>query len=205
MIFRSRRGTDARRPGPQPSKAQGDARAASPRTPLRVQPPANTPLRMPDAGTPHRPPFDRARLIRRLVQDERIETQLGLVRALRRHGVAVTQATVSRDIKRLGLVKIPDDGHYRYALPVTAAHPGPEAAPHLRGVMAEFAREVLTAIDLILVKTVPGGAAPVAQAIDDVRWDEVAGTLAGEDTIIVVPRMRSAARAIAKRLTDLLP
>jgi transcriptional regulator of arginine metabolism len=152
-----------------------------------------------------RPAMERARLIRRLIEGERIETQLGLVRALRRHGVAVTQATVSRDIKRLGLVKIPDDGHHRYALPGTPGHPRPEATRHLRGVMGEFAREVLTALDLILVKTVPGGAAPVAQAIDDVRWDEVAGTLAGEDTVIIVPRVRSASRAITERLTALLP
>lgn len=148
---------------------------------------------------------ERARLIRRLVQAERIETQLGLVRALSRHGVSVTQATVSRDIKRLGLVKIPDGAHYRYALPGTPTHPRPEAAQHLRGVMGEFGREVLSALDLILVKTVPGGAAPVAQAIDDVGWGEVAGTLAGEDTIIIVPRVRSAAREITERLTALLP
>ena len=179
-----------RRPGAQPVHAPGDARAPSPRTPLRGH----------DATA-----GDRARLIRRLVQAERIETQLGLVRALRRHGVSVTQATVSRDIKQLGLVKVPEGAHYRYALPGTPAHPGPEAAEHLRGVMGEFAREVLSALDLILVKTVPGGAAPVAQAIDDAGWGEVAGTLAGEDTIIIVPRVRSSAREIAGRLTALLP
>ena len=148
--------------------------------------------------------LERTRLIRRLVQDERIETQLELVRALRRHGIAVTQATVSRDIKRLGLVKIPDDGHYRYALPGSSATPHLESAQHLRAVMTEFAREVLTALDLVLVKTVPGGAAPVAQAIDDVRWDEVAGTLAGEDTIIVVPRRKMHQRTVARRLGQLL-
>lgn len=148
---------------------------------------------------------DRIRLIRRLIQDQPIRTQEELVRALRREGIAVTQATVSRDIRRLGLVKIPDDGHSRYALPGTPPQPGPEAGHHLRDVMAEFARQVLIALDLVLVKTVPGGAAPVAQAIDDVRWDEVAGTLAGEDTIIVVPRDRPAARAVADRLTALLP
>ena len=148
---------------------------------------------------------DRTRLIRRLVQDQRIGTQLELVRVLRRHGIAVTQATISRDIKRLGLVKVPTNGHYRYALPGSSAPPRLKAVQHLRAVMAEFAREVLTALDLILVKTVPGGAAPVAQAIDDVRWDEVAGTLAGEDTIIIVPRVRPASRAVAERLTALLP
>lgn len=148
---------------------------------------------------------DRTRLIRRLVQDRPIRTQGELVRLLRRHGVVVTQATVSRDIRRLGLIKIPDDGRRRYALPGTPAPPGPEAEQHLRAVMAEFAREVLVALDLVLVKTVPGGAAPVAQAIDDVRWNDVAGTLAGEDTILVVPRTRGSAGPLLARLRALLP
>lgn len=147
---------------------------------------------------------DRTQLIRRLIQDQPIRTQDELVRTLRRHGVAVTQATISRDIKRLGLVKVPDNGHYRYALPGTPVQPGPDAALHLRGVMSEFAREVLVALDLVLVKTVPGGAAPVAQAIDDVRWDDVAGTLAGEDTILVIPRARTGARALSARLAALV-
>jgi len=148
---------------------------------------------------------DRLRLMRRLIQERPIRTQDELVRALRRHGVAVTQATVSRDIKRLGLVKVPENGHYRYALPGTPVQVRPEAGQHLRGVMAEFAREVLVALDLVLVKTVPGGAAPVAQAIDDVRWADVAGTVAGEDTILVVPTARTAVRGLSARLAALLP
>jgi len=148
---------------------------------------------------------DRIRLLRRLIREERIETQHELVRALRRRGIAVTQATVSRDIKRMGLVKIPaGDGRYRYALP-DAAPPRPGAAAHLAAVCEEFAREVVVALHLVLVKTERGGAAPVAQAIDDMRWPDVAGTLAGEDTIIVVPRARADAGPVARRLRALLP
>jgi transcriptional regulator of arginine metabolism len=61
------------------------------------------------------------------------------------------------------------------------------------------------ALDLILVKTVSGGAPPVAQAIDDMRWADVAGTVAGEDTIIVVPRSRRAAQGLRRRLRPLVP
>lgn len=148
---------------------------------------------------------ERTALIRRLVEEERVETQDDLVRALRRRGVTVTQATVSRDIKRLGLVKVPSgDGRQRYALPAAAPARPPDLG-HLRAVMGEFAREVLVALDLVLVKTVPGGAPPVAQAIDDMRWPDLAGTLAGEDTILVVPRAGSATRAVASRLRALLP
>jgi len=148
----------------------------------------------------------RTRTILRLIERASIQTQEDLVAALRREGIAVTQATVSRDIKRLGLVKIPGrDGMYRYALPGaprTAAGPG--AQQRLAAVMREFARSVDPALDLVLVKTVPGGAAPVAQAIDDAQWTEIAGTLAGEDTIIVVPRRRTVQRVVARRLRQLL-
>lgn len=146
---------------------------------------------------------ERIRMIRGIIGEERIGTQDDLVRALRRRGVAVTQATVSRDIRRLGLVKVPDTRGARYALP---PEPVPAVDPQrIRAVMEEFAREVIVALDLILVKTVPGGAAPVAQAIDDTGWPDVAGTLAGEDTIIVVPRDRAAARTVSERLRGLLP
>lgn len=148
---------------------------------------------------------DRTHLIRRIVREESVATQEDLVRALRRRGIAVTQATVSRDIKRLGLVKVPaGDGRHRYALPGAPAGPPPDAAARLRSVVEEFVLGVETALDLILVKTERGGAAPVAQAIDDVQWPDVAGTLAGEDTIIVVPRTCAVGRQVVRRLRRLM-
>lgn len=146
----------------------------------------------------------RTKRILRAIGRQPIRTQGELVAALRRDGIAVTQATISRDIKRLGLVKVPAaDGGYRYALPAAAAPP-PRTAEHLAAVMGEFATSVEPVLDLVLVKTVPGGASPVAQAIDDARWAEVAGTLAGEDTIIVVPRRKTHQRTVARRLGQLL-
>ncbi len=82
---------------------------------------------------------------------------------------------------------------------------GARLQPVLEAIRSGEAREVLVALDLVLVKTVPGGAAPVAQAIDDVRWNDVAGTLAGEDTILVVPRTRGSAGPLLARLRALLP
>jgi transcriptional regulator of arginine metabolism len=148
----------------------------------------------------------RTRKIREIVGREVVATQAALVAALRRHGVRVTQATVSRDIKRLGLVKVPvGEGRSRYALPGAApAAPSPSPS-HVRSVFAEFVTDVDTAVDLVLVKTEPGGAQPVAQAIDDMRWPDIAGTLAGEDTIIVVPRRRAVVRAVFSRLRQLAP
>lgn len=148
---------------------------------------------------------NRTQLIRTIIRDEQIGTQHDLVRSLRRRGVDVTQATVSRDIKRMRLAKVPaGDGRYRYALPGASPPPPPDAG-RFRAVAEEFAREVVVALDLILVKTIPGGAAPVAQAIDDMRWPDIAGTLAGEDTIIVVPRTRAGTSSVARRLRSMLP
>ncbi len=148
---------------------------------------------------------DRTRKIRQIITQQSIETQTDLVAALRRGGIRVTQATVSRDMKRLGLVKIPSsNGRYRYALPGASPSPAPKAAEHLRGVFAEFVTGIEAALDLILVKTDPGGAQPVAQAIDDMRWPEVAGTVAGEDTILLVPRSRRAVGPVRQRLQRLV-
>ena len=150
---------------------------------------------------------DRIRKIREIVRKEPVGTQKDLVRALDRRGVDVTQATVSRDIKRLGLIKVLDgSGRYRYALPgaVPSGARPLSAAQRLTSVFDEFVTGVETALDLILVKTGPGGAPPVAQAIDDMRWADVAGTIAGEDTILVVPRSRQAGRAVLTRVRGLL-
>ncbi len=147
----------------------------------------------------------RTRKLLQILQRTPVGTQAEVVRALRRVGVDVTQATVSRDIKRLGLVKVPVNGtRYRYALPDAGPALGADAERRLRNAFDEFATAVEVALDLVLVKTHRGGAAPVAQAIDDMRWPDVAGTLAGEDTIILVPRRKSATRNVAERLRKLL-
>jgi transcriptional regulator of arginine metabolism len=128
------------------------------------------------------------------------------VAALRREGIRVTQATVSRDIRRLGLVKVhAARGQSRYGLPDAVREPSADAAQHLRSVCTEFATGVESALDLILVKTAPGGAQPVARAIDDMRWPDVAGTVAGDDTLIVIPRSRHAAQHVRHRLQQLVP
>jgi transcriptional regulator of arginine metabolism len=149
---------------------------------------------------------DRTRKIREIITRQSIGTQADLVAALRRHGIRVTQATVSRDIRHLGVVKIhAGGGQSRYGLPDAAHEPPPNAAERLASVCSEFATGVESALDLILVKTVSGGAPPVAQAIDDMRWADVAGTVAGEDTIIVVPRSRRASQNVRRRLQQLVP
>ncbi|MDR5694684.1 MAG: arginine repressor [Armatimonadota bacterium] len=147
----------------------------------------------------------RERLILEILRRQPVGTQAELVRQLRRMGMKVTQATVSRDLRRLGVVKVrTDQGGYRY-LPLEEPLPPPrEAQDRLVRSFQEFVTEVDFGVDLVLVKTLTGRANAVAAAIDEVRWPDVAGTVAGDDTIIVVPRTKAAQRKVLERLRKLL-
>jgi transcriptional regulator of arginine metabolism len=147
----------------------------------------------------------RDRQIRDIIARTPVTTQSELVAALRTAGIDVTQATVSRDIKRLGLVKVPDGaGRYRYQAPATAA-PGPtERQARLRRAAAEYLTGVDAGSGLVVVKTETGSAGTVAEAIDEQAWPEVVGTVAGDNTIIVVPRDAAGRDTIVRRLRELL-
>ncbi|MDR7433712.1 MAG: arginine repressor [Armatimonadota bacterium] len=147
----------------------------------------------------------RERLILEILRRQPVGTQAELVRQLRRMGMKVTQATVSRDLRRLGVVKVrTDQGGYRYLPPEEPLPPPREAQDRLVRSFQEFVTEVDFGVDLVLVKTLTGRANAVAAAIDEVRWPDVAGTVAGDDTIIVVPRTKAAQRKVLERLRKLL-
>ncbi len=148
----------------------------------------------------------RERLILEIVSSQPVHTQQQLVQALRQRGLGVTQATVSRDVKRLGLVKIPDrEGRYRYAPPQQAQQAAP---PGARAKLLAAFREFVTGVDwgegMVLVKTLAGRAHAVAAAIDESRMSEVAGTVAGDDTILVVVRRAEDRAAVVRALRELL-
>jgi len=148
----------------------------------------------------------RERKILEVVSGREIQTQSQLVRALRGAGLRVSQATVSRDIKRLGLVKIPSSaGRARYLPAGDARPPAPDAERRLVRAFQEYATEVDEGSGLLLVKTTTGTANAVAEAIDEVRWPEVAGTVAGDNTILVVPRAPRDRLALRRRFENLLP
>lgn len=139
----------------------------------------------------------RQSIILDLVDREAITSQEQLRRRLHARGVDVTQATLSRDIKELGLVKRAADGAYR--------RPGPEAAQRpladtqLRHAVGEYLRRVARVQQLLVLKTDPGQANPLAIAIDRALLPEVVGTIAGDDTILVVTPDGRRARALARR------
>lgn len=136
-------------------------------------------------------PADRRARERAIVQTVRgrvIRTQSDLVGALRERGFDVTQATVSRDIRRLGIVKLRDpQGRLRY-LPTETERPAPVARRALATALREFATDLVSGNAVLAVRTQSGCANAVAVAIDDAALDGVVATLAGDDTIFVLVR-----------------
>ena len=117
---------------------------------------------------------------------------------LKGRGYSVTQATLSRDIRDLGLLKRSSDGAYQQQ--GAAPQPPPAAGPALQRAMAEYASGVAGGHQLVVVRTGPGMAQPLALAIDRAKLEEVVGTLAGDDTILVISQDKRHAKALAKQL-----
>jgi transcriptional regulator of arginine metabolism len=138
--------------------------------------------------------------ILRLVREEAIASQHDLAAALRRSGIRVSQGTLSRDIRELGLVK----GRQGYrVLRGETAPLGGEAS--LRRFAREFLLSSTQAGNLLVLKTPPGSANTLAEAIDEAGWSELAGTLAGDDTLLCIARTHAQARRVLARLRRLSP
>jgi transcriptional regulator of arginine metabolism len=136
-----------------------------------------------------------------IVDSEPIHSQEALRRKLKGRGFDVTQATLSRDIKELGLVKRASDSAYQR--PGRAEDARGEAAEHsLRRAVVEYLRSVVRVGQLIVLRTDAGLAQPLAVAIDRAALPDIAGTIAGDDTILVIARGRRHAAAVTARLED---
>jgi transcriptional regulator of arginine metabolism len=135
-----------------------------------------------------------------LVGRKAIHSQEQLRRRLRVQGFDVTQATLSRDIRDLGLVKRAADSAYQRPQSQVVAPPSAEAA--LQRAMAEYASGVDCVQQLVVVRTGPGQANALAQVIDRAQLPDVVGTLAGDDTILVISRSGKRARALEKALKN---
>jgi transcriptional regulator of arginine metabolism len=134
-----------------------------------------------------------------LLKREPIATQAELCDRLARRGIQVTQATVSRDIEELGLIKTRNG----YRVPGSAASLKlPQ--PALPIILKEFLWEVHKASNLVVIKTHPGNAHSVAAALDAEQWPEVVGTVAGDDTIFIATRSGQDASRIRKKILDLV-
>lgn len=142
-----------------------------------------------------------ARLLQ-LIRDKDISTQDELVLAMRSSGMDVTQATVSRDIKELGIVKVmTGTGSQKY---VSMQRTGESISGRLMKIYAESVLSVDLAMNLIIIKTMPGMAQACASALDSMRLSDLVGTLAGDDTVFVATRSPEQAELMAEVLTRLI-
>lgn len=131
----------------------------------------------------------RHQLILSIITEQVIETQDELVAALRAHGLQVTQATVSRDIKELRLAKVATvDGRYRYALPTASPQGAQDALQRAQRAFDEYVINIDYSGNLLMIKTLPGSAMIVAASIDALGLEGVLGTVAGDDSVLVVTR-----------------
>jgi transcriptional regulator of arginine metabolism len=141
----------------------------------------------------------RQRAILELLKQEPVASQEDLQRALRKRGIRVGQATLSRDIRDLGLGKTA----HGYALPHGDGPVSP-ALPPVSRLVREFVLEVRAAQNLLVIKTIVGSAQPVAAALDEEDWAEAIGTIAGDDTILMICPDKADAKKLAERVQEML-
>lgn len=134
-----------------------------------------------------------------LVRAEPLSSQTAILKRLHERGIDVTQPTVSRDLDELGLARIRDaDGHLRYSVPEDAAPLG--GLDRLRRLLGEFALSMQASGSLVVIHTPPGAANAIAQVLDQVGVAGVIGTVAGDDTILVIAREGVRGRSVLSGL-----
>ena len=140
-------------------------------------------------------------IIKESIENQVVESKEELAEALRNMNIQVTQATVSRDIKEMMLIKVPtESGRYRYASPPQ------ENVVFTKDRLARLLKDNVTGVDssenLIVVKTLPGSASLVAAGLDQSQWPEIIGTIAGDDNILAVIKPKAAVPKVVKRLSQ---
>src|SRR5512135_992886 len=145
----------------------------------------------------------RQRAIRDLVDQRPIRTQQELAAALRERGFRATQATVSRDVAELGLAKSRRGAARAYVLPPRLVEAESSGEDRLRRLLADLPVELREAGLMLILRTLPGSAHAIAAALDRARWPEVAGSIAGDDTVFVAFADRSGLARIKRRLEQL--
>lgn len=140
--------------------------------------------------------------IRELITENEIETQDELVAQLENSGYNVTQATVSRDIKELHLVKVPSvQGKYKYSLPADQRF---NPADKLKRLIKDAFVKIDNANHFIILKTLPGNAHAIGVLIDNLDWEEIMGTICGDDTCMIICKTEKETEAIKDRFLNML-
>ena len=141
--------------------------------------------------------------VARILEQHAVTSQTQVVELLAAEGVVVTQATVSRDLEEMGAVKarVPG-GEMVYVIP-EQPHDRPAPDEHLKRVMGDWVVEVAYSANLVVLRTPPGSAHVVGSAVDRAGLPDILGTIAGDDTVLVVATERAGGQTIARRLGDL--
>ncbi|WP_409346458.1 transcriptional regulator AhrC/ArgR [Paenibacillus sp. MBLB4367] len=140
--------------------------------------------------------------IREILTTQEIETQDDLVDALRAAGFQVTQATVSRDIKELHLIKTPlDDGRYKYALPPEQRY---NPVQRLKRALSDHFISIDYTDNLVVMKCMPGTANAIGALLDNLDWPELMGTICGDDTILLICRSKEQSGRIVNQITGMI-
>jgi len=140
--------------------------------------------------------------IREMITGQIIETQDELVDALREAGLQVTQATVSRDIKELQLIKVSaEGGRYKYSLPQEQRM---NPIHKLKRTLSDHFLHIDHTENLVVMKCLPGTANAIGAMIDNMEWPEVMGTICGDDTILIICRTKTQSEEVIDRLLGLM-
>jgi len=144
----------------------------------------------------------RHNLILEIIESKDIETQEELAEELKSRNIKVTQATVSRDIKELRLLKVlADGGKYKYAT-VERAEKGMN--DRFIRILSESVMSIEAAGNLVVIKTISASGSAAAEAIDSMKWPEVLGTIAGDNTILIIARSESVVESLLQRFDALI-
>ena len=144
---------------------------------------------------------DRHTVIRDIVTAHAVASQEELRRQLAKRGWDVTQSTLSRDLRELRLARIPDGhGRARYAFPDATSSAGGDALARLERMLPELLVSVEGVQVLVVARTMKSGAQPVAEVLDQLEWPDVAGTIAGDDTVLIICRSTDGRERVLRKL-----
>ncbi|MFC5467873.1 transcriptional regulator AhrC/ArgR [Cohnella suwonensis] len=144
----------------------------------------------------------RQRKIRELIASREIETQEDLVEALSLEGMHVTQATVSRDIKEMQLIKVPlEDGRYKYSMPQDQKY---NPAHKLKRALLDHFISADYAENLVVLKSLPATSMTIAALIDGMDWGEIIGTIGGDDTTLLICKSKTHGEDVLNRIYGMM-
>jgi transcriptional regulator of arginine metabolism len=136
--------------------------------------------------------------IREILNNQEVETQDDLVHALRNAGFQITQATVSRDIKDLHLIKVPlDNGSYKYSLPTEQRF---NPMQRLKRALTDHFTSIDYTENLVVLKCMPGTANAIGMLMDNLEWNEIMGTICGDDTILIICRSKDQSQIVVNQI-----